>query len=66
MKIKKLLTHQFLIHDRKKIVDLLGTAGSNYRNKIYDNSFSGIKSAIGIKEINGIYTTSSKIYRSFY
>ena len=37
--------------DRKKIVDLLGKAGSNYRDTIYDNSFSGMKSAIGIKEI---------------
>ena len=37
--------------NRKKIVDLLGIAGSNFRNKIYDNSFSGTKSAIGIKEI---------------
>ena len=37
--------------DRKKIVDLLGKAGSNYRDTIYNNSFVGIKSAIGIKEI---------------
>ena len=40
--------------DRKTIVDLLGKAGSNYRNTIYDNSFSGLKSAIGIKEIKDL------------
>ena len=40
--------------DRKKIVDLLGHSGSNYRNTIYNNGFSGIKSAIGIKEIKDL------------
>ena len=48
---KKIIDSSISDHERKKIVDLLGIAGSNYRNKIYDNSFSGIKSAIGIKEI---------------
>ena len=48
---KKVIDSSISDYDRKKIVDLLGSAGSNYRNIIYDNSFSGIKSAIGIKEI---------------
>ena len=48
---KKVIDSSISDYDRKKIVDLLGTAGSNYRNKIYDNSFSGTKSAIGIREI---------------
>lgn len=36
---------------RKEIVDALGTAGSNFRNEIYNNSFSGIKQTIGINSI---------------
>ena len=48
---KKVLDLSISDLDRKKIVDLLGKAGSNYRDTIYDNSFSGMKSAIGIKEI---------------
>ena len=48
---KNVINSSISDYDRKKIVDLLGTAGSDYRNKIYDNSFSGTKSAIGIKEI---------------
>jgi len=48
---KKVLDLSISDLDRKKIVDLLGKAGSNYRDTIYNNSFVGIKSAIGIKEI---------------
>ena len=48
---KKVLDLSISDLNRKKIVDLLGKAGSNYRDTIYDNSFSGMKSAIGIKEI---------------
>ena len=51
---KGLLESSISDSDRKKIVDLLGHAGSNYRNNIYDNGFSGIKSAIGIKEIKDL------------
>jgi hypothetical protein len=51
---KGLLESSISDSDRKKIVDLLGHAGSNYRNTIYDNGFSGIKSAIGIKEIKDL------------
>ena len=50
-KNKKVLDTLISDSDRKKIVDSLGQAGSNYRNTIYDSSFSGTKSAIGIKEI---------------
>ena len=48
---KKVIDSSISDQNRKKIVDLLGIAGSNFRNKIYDNGFSGTKSAIGIKEI---------------
>ena len=50
-KNKKVLDTLVSDSDRKKIVDSLGQAGSNYRDTIYDSSFSGTKSAIGIKEI---------------
>lgn len=43
---KNLLSGAISEYDRKKIVDALGLAGSNYRNKIYTNSFSGIKKLI--------------------
>ena len=48
---KKVIDSSISDQNRKKIVDLLGIAGSNFRNKIYDDGFSGTKSAIGIKEI---------------
>ena len=51
---KTVLNSSVSDHDRKTIVDLLGKAGSNYRNTIYDNNFSGLKSAIGIKEIKDL------------
>ena len=38
--------------DRKQILDGLGTAASNYRTKIYNDSFSGEKSTIEIKSIS--------------
>ncbi len=36
---------------RKKLLDELGQAGSNYRNSIYQKSFSGEKSGIKVKEL---------------
>ena len=51
---KTVLNSSVSDYDRKTIVDLLGKAGSNYRNTIYDNSFSGLKSAIGLKEIKDL------------
>ncbi len=38
--------------DIKQITDCLGEAGSDYRNSIYSNSFSGRKKLIHIKELN--------------
>ncbi len=37
---------------RKQILDRLGIAGSNYRNQIYKQSFSGKKKSISLKEIS--------------
>ncbi len=37
---------------RKEIADALGTAGSNFRNQIYQHSFSGNKVAIQVNQLN--------------
>jgi hypothetical protein len=37
--------------DRKKIADALGIAGSNYRNKIYADGFSGKKKKVSIAQL---------------
>ena len=44
--------------DRKSILDGLGKAGSEYRNLIYNSSFSGEKSVLTIKEVQGFVSTS--------
>ena len=49
---KGLLESSISDSDRKKIVDLLGHAGSNYRNTIYDNSFSGFDNIGNNREIS--------------
>ncbi|MGW9686792.1 hypothetical protein [Flagellimonas sp. 2504JD1-5] len=43
---------------RKKIMDGLGNAGSNFREKIYENSFSGKKKAISLDELKQFVTIS--------
>jgi hypothetical protein len=49
---KSLLNGPITDFDRKQILDGLGTAASNYRTKIYNDSFSGEKSTIEIKSIS--------------
>lgn len=54
---KAFQTHQHVLSnvitnaDRKKILDALGEAGSNYRNQIYNQAFSGRKSNLSIESI---------------
>lgn len=43
-------------HDRKRITDALGHAGSDYRNLIYDKGFSGDKSTLSIREVSEFIT----------
>ncbi|WP_298421922.1 hypothetical protein [uncultured Kordia sp.] len=43
---------------RKQVLDGLGNAGSDYREQIYTNAFSGRKTAITIKEIKEFVATS--------
>ena len=42
-KHESLLTSTINNHDRKQVLDVLGTAASDFRQQVYDNSFSGKK-----------------------
>jgi hypothetical protein len=46
IKNEPLLDKEFSDKERKSIVDALGSAGSDYREKIYKNGFSGIKNIV--------------------
>ena len=43
---------------RKQITDALGMAGSNYRNQIYSQGFSGEKKNVSVHELSAFFTTS--------
>ena len=57
-------THQSLLNesisnrDRKIILDSLGTAASNYREKIYKQSFSATKISLSLNNISGFISLS--------
>jgi hypothetical protein len=46
-----LLSGSFSGKDRKNVLDALGTAGSDFRMKIYADSFSGVKKNLSIDEL---------------
>jgi hypothetical protein len=46
-----LLTGKISNKDRKKVLDGLGTAGSNFRNSIYENGFSSNKGTISKSDL---------------
>ncbi|MEM1001166.1 MAG: hypothetical protein AAGH46_00790, partial [Bacteroidota bacterium] len=46
--------------NRKSIMDALGNAGSEFREKIYSKSFSGAKSSIVLNEIRGFVSSVLK------
>lgn len=46
-----LLENGFSDEDRRRFADILGEAGSTYRNGIYENSFSGLKETIKVSEL---------------
>ena len=50
-----LLQAKFSDLERKKIQDELGTAGSNYRNLIYENGFCNKKISVKIKEVHEFF-----------
>jgi hypothetical protein len=53
-----LLTAAITNTKRKEIVDALGIAGSNFRNTIYNNGFSGNTTTITIAEVVNFITVS--------
>ncbi|WP_372645113.1 hypothetical protein, partial [Ancylomarina sp.] len=46
-----LLENGFSDEDRRRFADVLGEAGSKYRNGIYENSFSGLKRNVKVSEL---------------
>ena len=55
---KDLLENNITDQDRKKIVDSLGIAGSDYRNKIYNEGFSGGQQEISKEDLHSFINTS--------
>jgi hypothetical protein len=55
---KKLLNGKISDKARKNILDLLGTAGSKYREKIYSNGFSGKKKNVALNEVTSFLSTA--------
>ncbi|MGD0755989.1 MAG: hypothetical protein ABR927_13130 [Bacteroidales bacterium] len=51
---------EFSDKERKSIIDALGTAGSNYREKLYKDGFSEIKNFIAAKELEQFFNLSLK------
>ncbi len=52
---KELLKGKFSDSNRKKILDLLGSAGSDYRKTIYANGFSGDKTQVSPHQLNAFF-----------
>ncbi|MFO7798312.1 MAG: hypothetical protein R6V22_00980 [Rhodohalobacter sp.] len=55
---KDLLNKRFNDAHRKDVTDALGTAGSKYRNEIYENGFSGEKETLKIADISEFLNTA--------
>ncbi|MGC1391836.1 MAG: hypothetical protein WA816_12435 [Bacteroidales bacterium] len=54
------LASEFSDKERKSVIDALGTAGSNYRGKLYKDGFSGIKNLLTAKELVQFFNLSLK------
>ncbi len=55
---KGLLNNRFDDADRKAVTDALGMAGSEYRNRIYENGFTGNKESLKIDQISEFLNTA--------
>ncbi len=60
LQFESLLNGDISDKQRKIITDALGNAGSNYREKIYGNGFSGKKQAINVNELTGFFASTLK------
>lgn len=58
---KNLLSASINNADKKRILDSLGKAGSDYRNQIYDHAFSGRKTSLSIAKLKD-FVSLSKSY----
>jgi hypothetical protein len=54
------LGREFSDKERKSIIDALGTAGSDYREKLYKDGFSGIKNFVAGKELVQFFNLTMK------
>ena len=57
-KHKNQLEGRFGGDDKRSLIDGLGEAGSDYRDRIYRSSFSGNKSELNLKDIQGFVDTT--------
>ncbi len=55
---RHLLSGKINDYDRRRVLDGLGKAGSEYRNRIYSRPFSGIKQAVPLDEIGQFFDLS--------
>jgi hypothetical protein len=60
LKYEYLIKNNFTDKDRKSILDELGLAGSNYRNKIYKHGFSGKIKSIKASDLSGFFSITIK------
>ncbi|MBA4320885.1 MAG: hypothetical protein C0412_21045, partial [Flavobacterium sp.] len=60
IQFESLLNGKVSDEERKLIMDALGTAGSNYREKIYGNGFSGKKQSIEVNKLSGFIALTLK------
>ena len=60
LQFEQLLEGEISDKERKLIVDQLGIAGSNYREKIYEKGFTGIKHSIDIQDLSGFFSLMIK------
>ena len=60
IKYETFLISEFSDKDRKSIIDALGNTGSDYREKLYMDGFSGIKHIVSAKELVMFFDLSLK------
>ncbi len=60
IKHEHLLVREFSAHKRKSIIDMLGEAGTIYREELYTNGFSGIKNIVESEELVKFFDLSIK------
>ncbi len=60
IQFERFLGREFSDKERKSIIDALGTAGSDYREKLYKDGFSGIKNFVAAKELVQLFNLTMK------